>query len=398
MRRLLRFLADKLQSGEADQLKEYSVGIDALGKPSTYDPRHDSTVRIQMGRLRQKLADYYRTEGKDDALIVELPKGRFKSTCEARPVAVEATVEPAPPEVRRVKPAALLIGVLVALAAWAIYVSIELVRVRQETQIFHATWTPELEQLWRPFLATQRPLIVSIADPPFVQFEGHGAYRDLQLNRWEDIVQSPEVRAIQKALKGANMSRSVYYAPIGEISASFLIGRLLGPRVPALSLLQTSELSMQQLADNNVLYIGAPVFFADRLSGMPAKLDLNFIRGGIKNDHPRPGEEAFYADRGPGETATENGEMYALVTHLPGPRASSELTAFAANRTPARLAAVQWFTEQAYARTLVMKMRKPSGEIPLYYQVVLRVRFKDGVPTETSYVLHHEVMATRSNP
>src|SRR5579871_6674741 len=86
LRRLLRFLTDKRLAGEADQLKEYSVGIDALGKPSTYDPRHDSTVRIQMGRLRQKLADYYRTEGLNDALIVELPKGRFKLTCEARPV------------------------------------------------------------------------------------------------------------------------------------------------------------------------------------------------------------------------------------------------------------------------------------------------------------------------
>src|SRR5579871_1000260 len=82
LRRLLRFLADKRLAGEADQLKEYSVGIDALGKPATYDPRHDSTVRIQVSRLRQKLAEYYRTEGKNDAMLVDLPKGRFKLTCE----------------------------------------------------------------------------------------------------------------------------------------------------------------------------------------------------------------------------------------------------------------------------------------------------------------------------
>src|SRR5689334_5541363 len=78
-------------SGEADQLKEYSVGIDALGKPATYDPRHDSTVRIQVGRLRQKLAEYYRTEGKDDLLIVDLPKGRFKLTCEDSPGVAAST-------------------------------------------------------------------------------------------------------------------------------------------------------------------------------------------------------------------------------------------------------------------------------------------------------------------
>src|SRR5581483_7275058 len=86
LRRLLRFLADKRLAGEADQLKEYSVGIDALGKPPSYDPRQDSTVRIQVGRLRQKLAEYYRTEGKRNPLIIDLPKGRFKLTCEEIPV------------------------------------------------------------------------------------------------------------------------------------------------------------------------------------------------------------------------------------------------------------------------------------------------------------------------
>ena len=78
LRRLLRFLADKTFSGEADDLKEYSVGLDALGKPSTYDPRQDAGVRLQASRLRQKLDEYYRTEGKNDPLIIELPKGRFK--------------------------------------------------------------------------------------------------------------------------------------------------------------------------------------------------------------------------------------------------------------------------------------------------------------------------------
>jgi hypothetical protein len=56
---------------------------------------------------------------------------------------------------------------------------------------------------------------------------------------------------------------------------------------------------------------------------------------------------------------------------------------------------VEWFTDPVYARALVARLRKPSGEIPRYYQVVLRVKFKDGVPTSTSYVLHHELMADR---
>src|ERR1700738_2329658 len=84
LRRLLTFLSEKAIAGEADNLKEYVVAIDGLGKSSTYDPQHNSAVRIQMGRLRQRLAEYYRSEGKNDPMIVDLPKGRFRLTFEER--------------------------------------------------------------------------------------------------------------------------------------------------------------------------------------------------------------------------------------------------------------------------------------------------------------------------
>ncbi len=76
LRRLLTFLSEKSIAGEADYLKEYVVAIDGLGKSSTYDPQHNSAVRIQMGRRRQRLAEYYRSEGKNDPMIVDLPKRR----------------------------------------------------------------------------------------------------------------------------------------------------------------------------------------------------------------------------------------------------------------------------------------------------------------------------------
>ena len=394
LRRLLRFLADKAISGEADQLKEYSVGIDALGKSSDYDPRHDSSVRIQVSRLRQKLGEYYRTEGKDDAYIVDLPKGRFKLTCLPRPAPEPVAV--AEERVRSPWVGPVIAGVilLVSSLAWAAIATGTLWRERQATEIFRALWTPDLDQLWRPFIAGNRPLLISIADPPFVQFQGHGAYRDLNLNRWEDIVKSPDVIAIRKALGNPEAQPNVYYAPVGEVSASFLLGRLLGPRVPALSLVRASELSWQQLADNNVLYIGAQVFFTARLAELPARLDLTYVRGGIHNARPAPGEEAQYVDQNPTGPA-EDGEVYALVTHLPGPRGATEITSFNSNRTPGRLAAVEWFTDAMYARTLVARLRNASGEIPKYYQVMLRVKFKDGVPTSTSYVLHHEIVAEK---
>ena len=400
LRRLLRFLADKRLAGEADQLKEYSVGIDALGKPATYDPRHDSTVRIQVSRLRQKLAEYYRTEGKQDTLIIDLPKGRFKLTCEESllaPVratapaenghAAAATVEPA-----RSRAVMLLSAGLAVALIWAIAATVQFARERERASLFATMWTPELEQLWKPFLNSEKPLLISIADPPFVQFKGFGAYRDLTLNRWEDIMKSPAVASMRKALGNVDVQPNLYYAPMGEVNASFLIGKLLGPRVQALSLLRTSELSFQQLANNNVLFIGAPVFFENQLQGLPVKLELVNARPGIHILHPRSGEPAVLSDQLP-TGSSEDGEAYVLVTHVPGPLGTSEIEAFTSNRTPGRLTAVQWFTDPAHAHILVDKLREPGGQIPRYFQVLLKVKYKAGVPTETSYVLHREVHA-----
>jgi len=396
LRRLLRYLAEKMLTGEADQIKEYTVGIDALGKPSTYDPRHDSTVRIQVGRLRQKLAEYYRTEGKQNPLVIGLPKGRFKLSCEVNPLLTDQTqpagldaIQPGAPA-RPWSRVVLVLGMITfASIALAAFLGVQLWSERRQSEIFQGMWTPELEELWKPFL-TGRPLTVSIADPPFVQFKGFGAYRDLQLNRWEDIIKSPSVVAIRKALHDVEIQPNLYYAPMGEVHASFLLGKLLGARVPAISLLRTSELSLQQLANNNVLYIGAPVFFEDQLQRLPVQLELQNARPGIHNLAPRPGEPAILTDVFPTGTS-EDGETYVLITHVPGPLGTSDVEAFTSNRTPGRLAAVEWLTEPNYARTLITKLRGNSGKMPRYYQIVLKVKYKAGVPTETSYVLHHEL-------
>src|SRR5256885_16662917 len=96
-RNLLTYLAEKSLSGEAQNLKEYTVGLDVFGKPSSYDPRQESVVRMHVGRLRQKLAEYYRTEGADDPIIVDLPKGGFSLTFDARPMPAPADAMPLAP-------------------------------------------------------------------------------------------------------------------------------------------------------------------------------------------------------------------------------------------------------------------------------------------------------------
>ncbi len=249
LRRLLRFLADRSIEGDADQLKEYAIGLDALGKPATYDPRHDAGVRIQVGRLRQKLAEYYRTEGKDDPVNIDLPKGHFKLTWESR-----ITVS-APPVDRTGQSeahnssrhwrltAASMAGALAVCFVWGVYSSEEL-RFAREGNVVSALWTPELEQLWRPFIAPNRPLVLGFDDPIFVQFIGptgiDAHFRPTGIAKWEDAASSPAVLAIRKALGAREIRPSFNYVARGDVVSTFLLGKLLGSRQLSFSVARIS--------------------------------------------------------------------------------------------------------------------------------------------------------------
>lgn len=84
--RLLRYIVDKTLADEADQLKEYAVGIEVFDRDDKYDPRLDSIVRVEAGRLRSRLDEYYNGEGATAAWRIALPRGGYVAQFEPRPV------------------------------------------------------------------------------------------------------------------------------------------------------------------------------------------------------------------------------------------------------------------------------------------------------------------------
>ena len=78
--KLLRYLADHAIRKPGVALKEYQIATEVFGRPTEFDPQLDSLVRVQAGRLRSKIAEYYASEGAEDPLLVELPKGTYALT------------------------------------------------------------------------------------------------------------------------------------------------------------------------------------------------------------------------------------------------------------------------------------------------------------------------------
>ena len=74
---LLRYLVEAAMEGRSDRVKEYTVGVEALGRGSAFDARTDPIVRAEASRLRSRLERYYETVGRGDPVIISLPKGGY---------------------------------------------------------------------------------------------------------------------------------------------------------------------------------------------------------------------------------------------------------------------------------------------------------------------------------
>src|SRR5882672_3452431 len=77
LRKLLRYLAEHALDHPGVAVKEYQIATEVFGRPADFDPQSDSTIRVQAGRLRLKLSEYYASEGIGDAILVEMPKGSY---------------------------------------------------------------------------------------------------------------------------------------------------------------------------------------------------------------------------------------------------------------------------------------------------------------------------------
>jgi hypothetical protein len=73
-----RYVCERHLEGNADQIKEYSIAFEALGRPAEFDPKKDSIVRVEAHRLRKRLEEYYSGPGATHAIRIKIPNGQYR--------------------------------------------------------------------------------------------------------------------------------------------------------------------------------------------------------------------------------------------------------------------------------------------------------------------------------
>jgi hypothetical protein len=298
-----------------------------------------------MARLRQKLADYYRTEGADDPIIVDLPKGGFKMNFEERPPAPMVPTGERSTGGWHLREKVLAAALVLAVAS-AVYFSVHPIRAERSSPDA-AVLAPELQELWGPVISSNRPLVVCVATP------------------------------------------SAGSSAAGTATGAFLLGQFLAPRKQHVLLTRGDLLSLPEIMMDNVVFIG-PSAGNRQLEAVPINRQIVLDPEGIRNLNPRPGEPAFLPDR-VSHKPQDGDESLALISHTPGLYGNGDIISLSGNQISSVMAAVQALTDPTLARTFVAKMKNSRGGLPRYYQVVLKVKSMDDMPVEISYVLHREL-------
>jgi hypothetical protein len=161
----LRYVVGHTLAGQGDLLKERTIGMEVFGRPASYDPSDDATVRVKAGEVRKRLGLYYSDEGAHDPVRIELPSGTYVPEFHAaspKPAAAQPMPQPAPVPAKPFRPWLVAIVPVVLGAAFLVWF---LARPSQTA----------LEQFWAPVLDGKSPVQLCAAFVPVWNFDPVGS-------------------------------------------------------------------------------------------------------------------------------------------------------------------------------------------------------------------------------
>ena len=378
----MQYLAHHTLNSPAGHLKEYQIATEVLGRPADFDPQSDSCVRVQVGRLRTKLAEYYSGAGVLDPIVVDVPKGRYALSFERRVQAPREKAAPGGPAVSQraafiplrwklAGASLILLAIGCCTALWVQNRAIE----RQETPW---RYSPALAAFWSGFMGAHQDTDVVLEDDAFllVQNISHEtfSFNDYLNRTYIGQLQaqnfSPEVHEALRLIALKNLGRATEV----RMAQRFLA---LDPTGKKLRFYNAREYTPSLLTQNNVILLGGPLsnpwvqLFENRLNFTEALYSDHVSP--VTNHAPAEGEQAVYA---PTDTV-----QYCVVAYLPNPDNGRKTLVIQGTSSEATEAGADFLLSEDQLASLLKRMH--SSEFP-YFEVLLKTSQVTWTPLTTT--------------
>ena len=381
--KLLQYLAKQAISHPAAPLKEYQIATEVYGRHADFDPQSDSTIRVQAGRLRVKLAENYAAEGAADHIVVKIPKGSYHLVFEERQmepravtpnkeVSAATTLTQAGPSPWNA--AVIVLGVCLILSLIALG---SLLWSRRQQVIGSAAVasaqpvTGPLAEFWRPF--TSGP------EQPWVIYSNAA------------FVGRPET-----GMRYYNPSRdaktSVYdhYTGVGEVLAVHALDDVFAGLGRQIRVKRGSLFSLDDANNANLIFVGSPSenlslldiagtqeFVFQRVESGVRKGDLSIV-----SRHPKAGEASSFLASPSGSALTED---YGVVGLIPGSSPGRFVMMLAGTTTFGTQGVVEFVSRPDGVEKLLRELPGSTAEMKPF-EALVRVKIARGVPLDAELV------------
>lgn len=433
--RFLQLICDFYLTGRARELNEYLIGREVFDRDDSYNPGADPIVRVGAHDVRKRLELYYQNEGAQDEVRMGIPIGSYEPTflrvagvegASEQPKADDAlptsgglktksafpltAVEPSAPPVRsqgasrQTKLMWALGGVtifLILITGTLLMRNRELTRQVSEIQaVSPGTYGP----IWEPFLKSPDPTMLVVSNPPVYRFMNDGD--PPSLIKRSILLPNDQAAFLTEALHGKFLIRNTPtprlvlsqedYTGLGEAIGLYRLTDLLRGAGRSVLLKQSRTVSPEDLKNHNLLFLGS--VWTNEWSGkLPS--DEDFVHSGhatIENRRPQPGEEREYESKFDAQSGDLT-EDYALVTVKPNISNENTVMILAGIRSAGTEAAAEFITDARHLPKLAARLKQigARGEMPRFYQVLLKVGVENGIPTTISPVAVHALSASK---
>ncbi len=381
-KKLLEYLYQATQSGEV--LKETTIAMDVFGKDASFNPSDDPIVRVHIHNLRRKLQTYYLTEGQNDRVRLEIPKGRYHvQFVEAKPLNSKS------PLTAKVF---LILNVILFVTLLTSVILSRLPHSNRSGGIHGERLVSRSSPFWGDLFSNQRPIQVVLGNQ-FFFLEGPPSY-PYKISRISSINSAPELSRYLAEKRDTSKYIIPYKPELFEkeilLSLQYLLPSLFLNRAQ-FELKASSELTWQDLEGNNILYIGTNKtlgILGSLLSEMHIRSDVRPHRVIV---HYGTSSDCVQVHKPLGTSFTGPRMDYVLIYKLPGPNLSGCIMIFSCTDNAGVLQSVKTLTDPVLSKAIFEKVVKKHGHIPRYFEMLLEVSSMSRTGFKTTYLESFEI-------
>jgi hypothetical protein len=391
---LLQFITEQTIHGNAHELTEQHIGNALFHKPSDYSPLEDSSVRVHARQLRLKLHEYFNEEGRNEPLILDIPKGSYApvfrtvlKTADLPPTIASAVISVVAWHRRAMVPWAIC-GILATLCAVLSY------RVLTHRTAGVVPSTASLSWPSSQIFDARHQTIIVVADSNY----GMSRILTSQPGSLDQYLRRDFVRNTTASKLGEADSRLSEYisnstltsfADVADVVSLFKMAGALQSQV---SVRYPRDLRMRDLDHNNYIFIGSPgsnpwvTLLQDKLNFRESEAIVGKSPKVFLNKNPLPGEQAQY--EGLRWTGTM-GEDYATISLLPNATHDGSVLAFQGLQQEGTEAAGRFLADEENRRQLMSALGISAAESlsqSIWFEALIRSRTVSGAPNSTTLV------------